>query len=180
VLGGLDPVGIDGDRDGQLDLLFGLAERSGKPLDIHLRDGGETGLDQITEIARCTRALDLAGRVTISHAFCLADCAPDPLTRIAEILAEARIAVTTCALGADPVASFPQLTAAGVRVALGSDGVRDPWTPFGDGSIPDLAGYPRLQPGRECILGPEPRSGGVRCGSGVAIRWAASVLRCTA
>jgi cytosine deaminase len=96
---------------------------------------GGGGLDQITEIARRTRALGLAGRVTISHAFCHADCAPDPLTRIAEILAEARIAVTTCALGADPVVPFPQLTAAGVRVALGSDGVRDPWTPFGDGSM---------------------------------------------
>ncbi|MEY9876724.1 cytosine deaminase [Streptacidiphilus sp. MAP12-33] len=135
VLGGLDPVGIDRDRDGQLDLLFGLAERAGKPLDIHLHDGGAPGLDQIAEIARRTRALGLQGRVTVSHAFALADCGPDTLTQLADLLAEAQVALATCALGAEPVVPFPQLTAAGVRVALGSDGVRDPWTPFGDGDM---------------------------------------------
>ncbi|SEM31163.1 amidohydrolase [Streptacidiphilus jiangxiensis] len=135
VLGGLDPVGVDADRDGQLDLLFALAESRGKPLDIHLHDGGAEGLDQVTEIAGRTRALGMQGRVTVSHAFCLAECAPDALGRIAEVLAESGVAVTTCALGADPVVPFPQLTAAGVRVALGSDGVRDPWTPFGDGDM---------------------------------------------
>jgi hypothetical protein len=46
--------------------------------------------------------------------------------------------------------------------------------------ILDLGAYPRLRPGRECILGPEPRSGGVRCGSGAMVRWGASVPRCTA
>ncbi len=43
LIGGLDPAGFDGDVKGQLDILFGLAERFGKGIDIHLHDGGETG-----------------------------------------------------------------------------------------------------------------------------------------
>ncbi|WP_455352166.1 amidohydrolase [Streptomyces sp. SYSU K217416] len=135
LVGGIDPVGMDGDRDGQLDLLFGLAERRGVPLDIHLHDGGASGLAQLTAIARRTAALALHGRVTVSHAFCLADCPPAELDPVAALLAEAGVAVTTCALGTDPVVPIGPLTAAGVRVAVGSDGVRDPWTPFGDGDM---------------------------------------------
>ena len=43
LVGGLDPAGFDGDVKGQLDIVFGLAERFGKGIDIHLHDGGETG-----------------------------------------------------------------------------------------------------------------------------------------
>ncbi|GAA3465801.1 amidohydrolase [Nonomuraea roseola] len=126
VIGGLDPLGIDGDLNGHLDVLFGLAERSGAPLDIHLHDGGEQGLAQVREIAR--RAAGT--RVTISHAFCLAEA-----RELDDLLAESNVALTTCALGADPVLPVGPLTAAGVLLAAGSDGVRDPWTPFGDGDM---------------------------------------------
>ncbi|QNS07990.1 amidohydrolase [Streptomyces xanthii] len=139
LVGGLDPVGVDGDRDGQLDLLFGLAERRGVELDIHLHDGGASGLDQITEIARRTTALGLAGRVTVSHAFALAELEGPELTAMADLLAGAGVAVTTCALGADPVVPHAALTRAGARVAVGSDGVCDPWSPFGNAEMLDRA-----------------------------------------
>ncbi|MFD0031163.1 amidohydrolase family protein [Streptomyces sp. NPDC055059] len=135
VLGGLDPVGVDGDMHGQLDVLFGLSERAAVPLDIHLHDGGPSGIEQVTEIARRTVTLGMQGRVTVSHAFCVADLAGDELTRVGEILAEAGVSLTTCALGADPVVPFGPLGELGVLVAAGSDGVRDPWTPFGDGDM---------------------------------------------
>ena len=41
LVGGLDPAGFDGDVKGQLDVVFGLAERFGKGIDIHLHDGGD-------------------------------------------------------------------------------------------------------------------------------------------
>ncbi|MGW8686104.1 amidohydrolase family protein [Streptomyces sp. NPDC055817] len=135
VLGGLDPVGVDGDMHGQLDVLFGLAERAAVPLDIHLHDGGPSGIEQVTEIARRTVTLGMQGRVTVSHAFCVAGLGGDELTRVGEILAEAGVSLTTCALGADPVVPFGPLGELGVLVAAGSDGVRDPWTPFGDGDM---------------------------------------------
>ncbi|MEU8320529.1 amidohydrolase family protein [Nonomuraea sp. NPDC048881] len=128
ILGGLDPVGIDGDLHGHLDLLYGLAERHTVPLDIHLHDGGDEGVAQVLEIARRARSSGVP--TTISHAFCLADRAD-----LAETLAEAKVSLTTCALGADPVLPVGPLVEAGVLVGLGSDGVRDPWTPFGDGDM---------------------------------------------
>ncbi|MFC9759429.1 amidohydrolase [Streptomyces sp. NPDC056921] len=135
IIGGLDPVGVDGDRDGQLDLLFAMAERTGRPLDIHLHDRGLPGLDQVAEIARRTVASGMQGKVAISHVFCLADCDPGELARTGDLLAQARVALVTCALGAEPVVPIPPLRERGVLVAAGSDGVRDPWTPFGDGDM---------------------------------------------
>ncbi|WP_420037607.1 amidohydrolase [Streptomyces sp. cg28] len=139
VLGGLDPVGIDGDGDGQLDLLFGIAQRRGVELDIHLHDRGEIGLEQIRQIARRTASAGLGGRVTVSHAFALADLDAPELARTAELLASEGVSVTTCALGADPVAPFQALGRAGARVAIGSDGVCDPWTPFGNAEMMERA-----------------------------------------
>lgn len=36
VVGGIDPTTLDGDADGQLDIVFGIAERRGAKIDIHL------------------------------------------------------------------------------------------------------------------------------------------------
>ncbi|MGW4031485.1 amidohydrolase [Streptomyces sp. NPDC004838] len=135
IVGGIDPLGVDGDMDGQLDFLFDVAVRRDAPLDIHLHDGGADGLRQVTEIARRTAAAGLGGRVTVSHAFCLAELDGDELARTAELLAGAGVALTTCALGADPVLPTASLTRHGVLVAAGSDGVRDSWSPFGNGDM---------------------------------------------
>ena len=55
LVGGLDPVGIDGDLDGHLDAIFAIAERRGVGIDIHLHDSGEGGIAQLTAIAQRTR-----------------------------------------------------------------------------------------------------------------------------
>ena len=61
VLGGIDPTTLDGDAEGQLALLFGLAERHGVRLDIHLHEPAETGLAQLLRIAARTRAAGARG-----------------------------------------------------------------------------------------------------------------------
>lgn len=71
LVGGIDPVGLEGDLDGHLDAVFGLADAAGTDLDIHLHDGGEQGLAEIREIAARTIASGRQGRVTIGHAFAL-------------------------------------------------------------------------------------------------------------
>ena len=43
VVGGLDPCGIDRDPAGHLDAVFGLAQKHGKPVDIHLHEAGLLG-----------------------------------------------------------------------------------------------------------------------------------------
>lgn len=139
VVGGIDPVGLEGDLGGHLDAVFGLAERAGRDLDIHLHDRGESGLAQIREIAARTVAAGMRGRVTVSHAFALADDSAPTLRRTLDQVAEAGIWITTCALGSDPVPDIGLLASHGVQLAVGSDGVRDAWTPFGTGSMVDRA-----------------------------------------
>ncbi|WP_161556073.1 carboxyltransferase domain-containing protein [Mangrovicoccus ximenensis] len=51
LVGGLDPAGIDGDPAAHLDIVFGLAARHGKGIDIHLHDPGAQGLAELEEIA---------------------------------------------------------------------------------------------------------------------------------
>lgn len=139
LVGGIDPGGIEGDLHGHLDAVFGLADRAGRDLDIHLHDGGEDGLAQIREIARRTVAGGRQGRVTIGHAFALCDASLPSLGETLDRVAEAGIWIATCALGPDPVPDLDQFERHGVRVVAGSDGVRDSWSPFGTGSMVDRA-----------------------------------------
>ncbi|MDH3029988.1 amidohydrolase [Methylobacterium fujisawaense] len=129
LVGGLDPVGIDGDRDGHLDIVFALAERHGRGIDIHLHDGGEAGLDTIAAIAARTAAAGLGGRVTISHAFALAEADDLQLGRIAEGLNRAGVAILSSVLGGRRCPPIPRLRDLGVPVCFGTDNVRDCWNP---------------------------------------------------
>lgn len=139
LVGGIDPGGIEGDMHGHLDAIFGLADRAGRDLDIHLHDGGEDGLAQIREIARRTVACGRQGGVTIGHAFALCDAALPSLGETLDRVSEAGIWIATCALGPDPVPDLDRFERHGVRVVAGSDGVRDSWSPFGTGSMVDRA-----------------------------------------
>ncbi|MGW4244511.1 amidohydrolase [Nocardia sp. NPDC004722] len=134
-IGGLDPAGVDGDPTGQLDLLFTLAEKYGTHIDIHLHDRGALGAWQFDLIAARTRSTGLSGRVTISHAYAMGELPADEQRRIAENLAEAGVSLITCAVGDAPVVPVRTMDAAGARLALGNDGIRDLWTPYGDGDM---------------------------------------------
>jgi cytosine/adenosine deaminase-related metal-dependent hydrolase len=88
LIGGVDPTGIDADAAGQLDVVFGIAGRHGAGVDIHLHDGGEEGAAQIRMIAERTRALGLAGKVAVSHAFCLGMVDESRLASLLDLLRE--------------------------------------------------------------------------------------------
>ncbi|MFE2727859.1 amidohydrolase [Kitasatospora sp. NPDC059327] len=139
-VGGIDPAGFDGvggDGEGpaQLDQVFALAERHGLRLDIHLHDTGERGLAPLRDIAARTKAAGLRGRVVVSHAFCVPELSGGALGALAELLADAGIGLTTVAPSAHQVLPFRELAAHGVQVGLGSDGVRDSWSPFGNADM---------------------------------------------
>ncbi|GAA3183587.1 MULTISPECIES: amidohydrolase [Streptomyces] len=134
-LGGIDPIGFDQALDEQLDLLFGLADRYGVGLDIHLHDRGEKGRTALRGIIDRTRTLSLHGKVTVSHVFCLPELSDADLARTAADLADLDIALTTVAPSRSLVLPVAELTEHGVRVGLGSDGVRDAWSPFGNADM---------------------------------------------
>jgi cytosine/adenosine deaminase-related metal-dependent hydrolase len=135
LIGGLDPVGVDGDLKGHLDVIFGIAERRGVGVDIHLHDLGEQGVDEALAIAERTKVLGLSGRVAISHAFCFGSVANSRASRAAERLADADVTIVTSAPGAAPMPPITLLREAGVRVVAGSDNIRDAWSPFGNASM---------------------------------------------
>ncbi|MCL3883056.1 amidohydrolase family protein [Marivita sp. GX14005] len=139
VVGGLDPCGIDADPKGQLDTVFDMAERYGKPIDIHLHEPGELGAFSMEMILDRTQALGMQGRVTISHAFCLGMPDRDRVRDLIARLAELRIDIATVATPSRPVPLAEDLRAAGVTLCAGTDGIRDTWGPYGNGDMLERA-----------------------------------------
>ncbi|MBB3181349.1 amidohydrolase family protein [Variovorax sp. Sphag1AA] len=135
VLGGLDPCAIDGDPVRSLDVLFGIAERHDRPLDIHLHEPGAMGAFSLELILDRTAAHGLQGRVAISHGFCLGDVTDGERGVLLDRMAKLGVCLVT---SAPPSRTVPPLMAcrqAGVTMLGGNDGIRDTWSPYGN---PDM------------------------------------------
>lgn len=144
-VGGLDPAGIDRDPVEQLDGLFGIAERRGVGLDIHLHDRGELGAFQFELIIERTKVGGLQGKVNISHGFALGELPWSRQGPLLDELAEAGISWTTVAPPGSAPLPWRQLLERGIDLGLGTDGIRDLWSPFGDGDMLRIAlGFARL------------------------------------
>ncbi len=139
VVGGIDPAGIDNDPIRHLETVFGLAVKYQRGIDIHLHDLGELGRWEIERIADMTETHGLQGQVMISHAYCLGAFAPADLERLAERLAALRISIMTCAPPNVTVPPVAMLRGRGVNVCSGSDGIRDAWSPIGNGDMLERA-----------------------------------------
>ncbi|WP_175767183.1 amidohydrolase family protein [Burkholderia cenocepacia] len=135
LLGGLDPCAIEGDPVEAVDVLFAIAERHGRGLDIHLHERGSMGAYSLDLILQRTAAHGMHGKVTISHGFCLGDLAERERDTLLARMAELGVAIVTTAPAAVPVPPVAACRAAGVTVIGGNDGVRDTWTPYGS---PDM------------------------------------------
>ncbi|WP_121010746.1 amidohydrolase [Saccharothrix australiensis] len=139
LVGGLDPAGYDRDPVRHLDVVFGLAEKHQRGVDVHLHDDGSLGAFQVELICERVAALDMRGKVTVSHAFALSGVDADRQRELVDLLAEHDVAVTTVAPGAREPLPLRQLRWAGVRLGLGQDGMRDYWSPYGNGDMLDRA-----------------------------------------
>jgi cytosine deaminase len=135
LVGGIDPLEIDRDPEGQLHAVFAIATRHWVGLDIHLHESGEMGLFNVQEICARTRALGLGGKVTISHGFCLGDIT----AAAAEMMAQAGVALVTHGSGGLTLLPLEILRAAGVLVFAGNDDIRDTWSPYGTGDLLERA-----------------------------------------
>ena len=109
VIGGIDPAGADRDPVRHLDIVFGLAERHGAGIDIHLHDGGSLGTWQLELIIERAKATGLGGRVAVSHAYGLAQADQATQDRLGGQLAEAGVSLVTAAVYNFPVPPIARL-----------------------------------------------------------------------
>jgi len=134
-MGGLDPSLIDRDPVRHLDIVFKLAARHAKPVDIHLHEAGELGAFSMELIAERARALGMQNRVTISHAFALGDVAAPRGDALLAMLADAGVALCTSVPPSRAVPPLKRARELGVTVFAGNDNIRDTWSPF---NAPDM------------------------------------------
>lgn len=135
IVGGLDPCAIERDPVRHLDIVFGLAGKHGKPVDIHLHEPGTMGAFSLDLILERTRALGMEGKVVVSHAFCLGDIPERDRDALLARMAALGVAIATTAPASRPVPLVGPCRAAGVTIFGGNDGIRDTWTPYGS---PDM------------------------------------------
>ncbi|SEL17143.1 Cytosine/adenosine deaminase [Roseovarius azorensis] len=141
LVGGLDPCGIDRDPKGHLDAIFGLADKHGRGIDIHLHEPGEMGAFSLELILERTAVLGMKGQVAISHAFCLG--MPD-WTRVEGLLselAEQDVAILTTGAPSREVPAVKRVLGVGLRMGAGCDGVLDTWNPW---NRPDMLDRARI------------------------------------
>ena len=139
LVGGLDPCEVDRDPKGHLDAVFGLAEKHGKGIDIHLHEAGELGLFTVQEFCARVVALGMQGRATISHGFCLGGIGESKQQAAAALLAESGVALATHGAGGASLPPLGLLRGAGVRILCGHDNLRDTWGPYGSGDMLERA-----------------------------------------
>ncbi|TXI11966.1 MAG: cytosine deaminase [Rhizobium sp.] len=141
IVGGIDPASIDRNPVQHLDAIFALADRYGKPIDIHLHEPGELGAFCLELIIERTRALSMQGRVMVSHAYCLGMLDAPRQCGLIDALAAERIAVMTVGSPSGPALPLRTMCEAGIVVASGSDGIQGTWEPWGNGDMLERAKY---------------------------------------
>jgi len=138
-IGGIDPCAIDRDPVAQLDGLFEIAERRGCGIDIHLHSGGDLAAFEYELIIDRTRRAGLAGKVNVSHGFGLGQLTADRQTALVEQFGELGISWTTVAPTGSAPLPWRTMLDRGMGLGLGTDGIRDLWSPYGDGDILQVA-----------------------------------------
>ncbi|MEI4472873.1 amidohydrolase family protein [Frigidibacter sp. MR17.24] len=139
LIGGIDPCAMEKDPKGHLDCIFGLSQKHGRRIDIHLHEPGELGAFSMEMIFERTRALGMQGRVAVSHAFCLGFGDWQRTQGLIDTCAELDIPILTTAPASRDVPMVKRVTGAGVRMGAGNDGFRDTWGPYGDGDMLERA-----------------------------------------
>lgn len=134
-VGGLDPTVVDGSMDKSLETMVQIAVDYNAGIDIHLHEGGETGIKAINRLADLTEEAGLNGKVTISHAFSLASLSEESGVELANRLASLGISIASTVPIGKTVMPIPLLQKQGVEVLFGNDSITDHWSPFGIGDI---------------------------------------------
>lgn len=139
-VGGLDPSKVDGDMVRSLDATLELAVEAGKGIDYHLHEDSSTGIACIRYfLDALEQEPDLRGRLTLSHAYCLAQVDDPELSELAGRMVEMGVSLASCLPLGKGVMPLPYLRERGVQLLSGTDSVIDHWSPLGSASMLDKA-----------------------------------------
>ncbi|MFN8442291.1 MAG: amidohydrolase family protein [Caldilineaceae bacterium] len=131
--------------------VFKEAERTGKPIDLHIDETEDPAMRTLERLADLTIAHGLQGQVTAGHCCSLAFMQPTDAQRIIDKVAKAQITIISlpsCNLVLMGRSHFPaprgvtrikELRAAGVNVCAASDNVCDPFNPLGNYDLLQIA-----------------------------------------
>ncbi|NLJ79740.1 MAG: amidohydrolase family protein [Firmicutes bacterium] len=153
---GADAVGgipaKDTSAEEHLQIIFDLAEKHDRPLDIHTDESDDPQDLTILEIAKQTVARGLQGRVSVAHCCSLAALPPERLERVLAEIRPADLHIVSLPStnlylqGRDDaykvrrgIAPVKILLEKGFRVAVASDNVRDAFNPFGNANLLQIA-----------------------------------------
>lgn len=140
LIGGLDPMSIDGAIEKTMDFTLQLALDNHKGIDIHLHESGKSGLETVEYlIDQVLNNPVLKGKTFLSHCFVLGRLEKKKLEEIAEKLAAAQIGIVSTIPIGGLVMPIPTLLDHGVQVLTGNDSIVDHWNTFGSGSVLEKA-----------------------------------------
>ncbi len=142
----------DTDPEGHIKRLFAMAREYDVDLDFHLDFDLDTSWRHLDWVAREAIAHGMQGRVAIGHVTKLSMLAPDALADTIALMQEAGIALTVLPAtdlfmtGRDHdhavprgVAPAHKFHAAGLCCTVATNNVLNPFTPYGDCSLPRMA-----------------------------------------
>lgn len=134
-----------------IDVAFAIAERFGKPIDLHIDETEDPHMLTLEYLAEQTIKHGMEGQVTAGHCCSLAFVDQDTAARVMDKVAEAQLNIVTlpsCNLvlmgrNMQPpprgTTRVKELLARGVNVCAASDNVYDPFNPFGSYDLLQIA-----------------------------------------
>lgn len=135
-VGGLDPTNVDDHMERSLDAMFQIAIDHDAGIDIHLHETSPSGAAAVRYMMNTVEANpDLAGKLTISHAFALSTMDAGEVDELATRFAQQQVTIASTVPIGGLVMPLPTLYARGVDVMTGTDSVIDHWSPFGTGDV---------------------------------------------
>lgn len=138
LIGGLDPYSIDGSIEKPIDFIVQLALDNNKGIDIHLHEGGESGLKTVEYlINRVNENPVLKGKTFLSHCFVLGNLESNKQEEMAEKLGNAGIGIASTIPFGRLIMPIPTLYKYNVNVVTGNDSIIDHWSTWGTGSVLD-------------------------------------------
>ncbi|AUJ86257.1 MULTISPECIES: amidohydrolase family protein [Enterococcus] len=153
---GADVVGgipyNDAPANEHIDLIFEIAKQFDKDIDLHQDFADEADDTSIVYLCEKTIAEGYQGRVSVGHLTALHAMEPDQLAEVIDLMVKAQINVmplpaTDLHLGARndaynvrrAVTPIRKLRDAGVNICLGSNNIRNAFTPYGNGDLIQIA-----------------------------------------